>query len=146
MENTQSTVSLLNEITQNADMGRATITQLLGDVENEQMKQHLHKELATYEDIGKRASAMLAVNGKTPKQQSAVAKLGAKVNITMNTLADKSPRHMSEMLMQGCQMGVTSITEALKDYAGDANDGAVALAQRLQKAENDYEGELKKFL
>lgn len=49
------------------------------------------------------------------------------------------------MLIEGSHVGVTDMTIAIKD-APDASPGAIALAQRLQHAENEYAGELNVFL
>lgn len=141
----EQTVELLNEVVKNAEMGRTTAHQLLSIAQENQMKDHLHKELATYEDVAKRAHAMLAVEGQGAKTQSKLTKWSAHMGIAMKTMTDQSSQHLAEMLMQGAQMGVTDMTKAIKANP-DANPGAVALAQRLQHAENQYLGELKGFL
>ena len=124
------TVLLLNEVVKNAEMGKNTVTQLLGITDDERLKIHLNRQLATYEDLSKRANAMLAVEGEQAEGQNAFTKLNAK---------------MGEMLIEGSHVGVTDMTIAIKD-APDANPGAIALAQRLQHAENEYAGELNVFL
>ena len=131
----EQTIDLLNQVVKNAEMGRTTAHQLLSVAKENQMKDHLHKELATYEDVARRAHAMLAVEGQAAKTQS----------IAMKTMADPSSQKLADMLIQGAQMGVTDMTKAIKSNP-DANPGAVALAQRLQHAENEYLGELKQFL
>lgn len=44
------TVLLLNEVVKNAEMGKNTVTQLLGITDDERLKIHLNRQLATYED------------------------------------------------------------------------------------------------
>ncbi|MEG2596330.1 MAG: hypothetical protein RR989_07595, partial [Ruthenibacterium sp.] len=122
----EKTVDLLNEIAKNTAMGKAAVEHLLKISEDAALCHHLHKQLALYEDLGKRAAAMLAVEGAMPKEQGALTKASAQVGITMQTIADKSPRKLAEMLIEGSHMGATEITEALRDNKG-ANEGAVAL-------------------
>lgn len=141
----EQTVELLNEVVKNAEMGRTTAHQLLSIAQENEMKDHLHKELATYEDVAKRAHAMLAVEGLGAKTQSKLTKWSAHMGIAMKTMTDQSSQKLADMLIQGAQMGVTDMTKAIKANP-DANPGAVALAQRLQHAENEYLGELKAFL
>ena len=136
------TVLLLNEVVKNAEMGKNTVTQLLGITDDERLKIHLNRQLATYEDLSKRANAMLAVEAEG---QNAFTKLNAKMGVKIQTIYDKSPRKIAEMLIEGSHVGVTDMTIAIKD-APDANPGAIALAQRLQHAENEYAGELNVFL
>jgi len=50
------TVLLLNEVVKNAEMGKNTVTQLLGITDDERLKIHLNRQLATYEDLSKRAN------------------------------------------------------------------------------------------
>ena len=116
-----------------------------GITDDERLKIHLNRQLATYEDLSKRANAMLAVEGEQAEGQNAFTKLNAKMGVKMQTIYDKSPRKIAEMLIEGSHVGVTDMTIAIKD-APDANPGAIALAQRLQHAENEYAGELNVFL
>ena len=64
------TVLLLNEVVKNAEMGKNTVTQLLGITDDERLKIHLNRQLATYEDLSKRANAMLAVEGEQAECQN----------------------------------------------------------------------------
>ena len=139
------TVLLLNEVVKNAEMGKNTVTQLLGITDDERLKIHLNRQLATYEDLSKRANAMLAVEGEQAEGQNAFTKLNAKMGVKLQTIYAIRPRKIAEMLIEGSHVGVTDMTIAIKD-APDANPGAIALAQRLQHAENEYAGELNVFL
>ena len=141
----EQTSTLLNEVVKNAEMGKNTIRQLLGIAEDERLKEHLHRQLATYEDLSNRAHAMLAVEGETPQGQGTFTKLNAKMGVAMQTAMDKSPRKIAEMLIEGSNVGATDLTKAMRD-APEAGPGAMALAQRLQNAENTYAQELNVFL
>lgn len=141
----EQTSALLNEVVKNAEMGKNTLRQLLGIAEDERLKEHLHRQLATYEDLSQRAHAMLAAEGERPEGQSAFTKLNAKMGVAMQTAMDKSPRKIAEMLIEGNHVGATDLTKAMRD-APEAGPGAMALAQRLQDAENTYAQELNAFL
>lgn len=146
MENlNETTVALLNEVSQTAEMGKNTVRRLLDVTDDQKMLGHLRRELETFEDVSRRAHAMLATAGKLPKEQSPMAKLSAQLGIGMKTMVDRSPRNLAEMLIEGNTMGVTQMAEALRDAPG-ANAGAVALAQRLQHAGEHYAQELHEFL
>ena len=141
----EQTSALLNEVVKNTEMGKNTIRQLLGIAEDERLKEHLHRQLATYEDLSNRAHAMLAVEGETPQGQGTFTKLNAKMGVAMQTAMDKSPRKIAEMLIEGSNVGVTDLTKAMRDAPG-AGPGAMALAERLQNAESTYAQELGVFL
>ena len=74
-----------------------------------------------------------------------MAKMSAQMGIAMKTMRDASSRNLAQMMIEGNHMGVTDLTMAIKE-AENANPGAVALAQRLQHAENAYAGQLAQFL
>lgn len=141
----KETVTLLNEVVKNTEMGKNTVNQLLDETEDERLLQHLHTQLDTYEDLSRRAHAMLAVDGEEARGAGPMAKMGAKMGITMQTMGDHSTRQIAKMLREGACVGVSDITIALKD-APHANPGAVALAERLQDAENTYAQQLESLL
>lgn len=141
----QETVTLLNEVVKNTEMGKNTVSQLLEISEDERLLEHLRGQLSTYEDLSRRAHAMLAVEGEEAKGVGPVARMGAKMGVAMQTMQDQSTRQIAKMLREGATVGVSDMTIALRDNP-DANPGAVALAERLQDAENQYAAQLNSFL
>jgi len=141
----QETVTLLNEVVKNTEMGKDTVSQLMDVTEDEKLLCHLRKQLSTYEDVSRRAHAMLAVEGEDAKGAGPMAKMGAKMGVAMRTMTDTSTRQIASMLREGATVGVTDLTVALKDNP-DANPGAIALAERLQNAENEYASQLNSLL
>ena len=65
--------------------------------------------------------------------------------INMKTLTDKSPSHLSEMLIQGSIMGIIDVTKRINQY-DDADKDVLDLANRLLEFEKDNQEEWKKFL
>ena len=70
---------------------------------------------------------MLAVEGEQAEGQNAFTKLNAKMGVKMQTIYDKSPRKIAEMLIEGSHVGVTDMTIAIKD----APDATRALSHWL---------------
>ncbi len=142
-----NTINLLNKISKNAEMGKNSTKQLIEITKDASLLHHLQKQLSTYEDLSRRAHAMLAVNGKQPKEQNPMAKMSANMGIRMKTLADDSPKKMAEMLIEGSTMGIRDMQKALAQVnLTNTNSGAIALAQRLESAESAYRQELSTFL
>ncbi len=65
--------------------------------------------------------------------------------INFNTITNKTPSHIAEMLIQGSTMGIIDVTKRLKEYK-DVGQDILALADRLLKFEQQNVDELKKFL
>ncbi len=140
-------MDLLNEISKNAEMGKTTVRQLIGITKDVKMLVHLQRQLNTYEDLSRRAHSMLAVEGATAQEQSNMAKMSAKMGVRMKTIADNTPQNIAQMLIQGSEMGMQDMQKALSQVPpGTANNGAIALARRLQNAESEYRHELTGFL
>ena len=104
-----------------------------------------YKEQREYETIREQAARRLAAMGEDPGQLSAFEKLSTAVGVTMNTLTDKSARHMAEMLIQGSTMGIVDLTKAIRDNPGAGRE-TLALADRLLRSMQRDVEELKSYL
>ena len=60
-------------------------------------------------------------------------------------MAGASAQKLAEMVIEGSHMGSTELTKALHAAEG-ANVGALALAERLQTAEEQYADDMTRFL
>jgi len=136
---------LLNFIYQNSQMGVGTIKQLIGIVEDDKFKNRLESQFNEYKEIHNIAQKSLNENGYDEKGISALDKIKTYVTINMQTLTDKSPSHISEMLIIGSNMGVIDAVKNLKKYK-EAEQGIVSLMERLLKYEENNIKQLKEFL
>lgn len=138
-------VELLNYIHQNAEMGRDTLEQLLGIAKDEEFKKILRSQLNEYKLIDDMTKEKLKVFDKEPKDIGAVTKARTYIAINVKTLTDKSPSHISEMLIQGSTMGIIDITKKMKEHK-DADNEIVDLANNLLAFEQRNVDECKKYL
>ncbi len=136
---------LLNYIYQNSQMGVDTIKQLTAIVEDAQFKTHLESEFTEYNEIHIAARKALNENGYDEKGISAMEKIKTDLVLSMQTLTDKSPSHISEMLIIGSNMGVINAVRSLKKYQ-NAEPSIVSLMERLLKFEENNIQQLKAFL
>ncbi|WP_142414216.1 hypothetical protein [Hathewaya massiliensis] len=136
---------LLNFIFQNSQMGVDTINQLLGIVEDENFKKHLQSQLNEYKEIHLTAQKALNENGHDEKGISTFDKIKTYFMINMQTMTDKTPSHISEMLIIGSNMGVIDAIKNLKKY-NEAEPSIIKLMEKLLKFEEDNVQQLKQFL
>ena len=80
------------------------------------------------------------------KDVSPLAKTVSTLSINLNTLADKTPSHISEMLIRGSTMGVIDMTKKINEYAPSADRDILELAQNLLSFEQRNIEECKRFL
>ncbi|NLZ73254.1 MAG: hypothetical protein GX905_05490 [Bacteroidales bacterium] len=136
---------LLNFIYQNSQMGVDTINQLIDIVEDENFKKQLESQLNEYKEIHSAAKKSLNENGYDEKGIGTLEKIRTYLMINMQTLTDKTPSHISEMLIIGSNMGIINAVKNLKKYK-DAESDILSLMKRLLKFEEDNVQQLKEFL
>ncbi len=135
----------LNFIYQNSQMGVGTINHLKDIVEDENFIKHLESQLNEYKEIHHAAQKALNENGYDEKGISALEKVRTYLMINMQTLTDKTPSHISEMLIIGSNMGVINAVKNMKKYQ-DAEPGILSLMERLLRFEENNIQQLKAFL
>lgn len=139
-------IEMLNYIYQNAQMGQDTITQLIKITEeNNDFKELLEKQKNEYKDIFDQCDKYINKMNSEPKGIGKMAEFSTYFMINIKTITDKSPSHISEMLMQGSVMGIIEIRKNLKKYQ-EADQSILDLGKRLLKIEEHNLDECKKFL
>ena len=138
-------IKLLEAVVKCSEMGQGTLDHLADVNENGVFADTMRIQRGEYESIREEASRMLLSLGADPGQLSAFEKLSTAVGIKMNTLTDKSARHMAEMLIQGSTMGIVDLTKAIRDNPG-AGEPAHRLADRLLRSMQRDVEELKSYL
>lgn len=136
---------LLNFVYQNSQMGVDTIKQLINIVEDEEFKKHLESQFNEYNEILSTAQKALNENGYDEKGIGTLDKIKTYLMINMQTLTDKTPSHISEMLIIGSNMGVINAVKNLKKYQ-NAEPSIISLMERLLKFEENNIQQLKEFL
>ena len=138
-------ISLLNVIVKNTEMGTSSLEQIIDATDNAAFRASLEIQKKGFEQLDQQARQALAMRGAKAQGQSPVAKIGAAVSIAGKTMADRSTRHLADMLIQGSGMGTIDCVKALRDNPG-ASSEVQQLAHRLQEFEERNVEELKTFL
>ena len=141
-----SNAELLNFVYQNAQMGVATLNQLIEMIEDGEFKNHLKLQYSNYQDIHKAAEELLNANGFDEKGISTMQKIRTYMMISIETLTDKSSSHIAEMLIVGSNMGVINAVKNIKKYQDSAEPDIIKLMERLLRFEDINVQELKAFL
>lgn len=136
---------LLNFIYQNSQMGVDTIKQLISIVEDVEFKKHLESQYNEYQKIHTAAKSLLNTNGYDEKGLSSFEKIKTYLMINMQTQTNKTPAHISEMLIIGSNMGVIDAVKNIKKYS-EAEKNIKNLMEKLLKFEENNIQQLKQFL
>ncbi len=141
----EDTVELLNMIVKTCHMGHNTLLQLVDITKNAPFKQCINIQLKAYDMVMNEANVIYNQKGLNPPKQSKLATMSIFLNIKFSTLADKSTRHIADMLLQGTNMGIIEIEKALKDYP-NADDEVLSICEKLQHMQQNNIKELKEYL
>ena len=147
VETVTRTAELAGLIYKNMKMGADSIINLLPKVEDEKVKTRMTEQLDGYEKYAKQARRILEVEGATPREEGMMAKMGAKMGISMKTMVDSTSSHIAELLMEGSVMGICEITRALRQFENtDCSEETLRLCRDIITFENDNLEKAKKFL
>ena len=138
-------VELLNYIHQNSEMGQDTIKQLVGISKDEEYKKMLQSQLEEYKMIYDTTDKKIKELNKQSKDINVFSKASTYFMVNLNTLVNKTPSHISEMLIQGSTMGIIDITKKIKEYP-NVDKEILDLANKLLKLEQNNVEECKKYL
>ena len=133
---------LLNFIYQNSQMGVDTIRQLIGVVEDKDLKEHLKTQFQGYEEFHQAAKELLNEHGYDEKGLGIVEKARTYFMINLQTMTDPSASHIASMLITGSSMGIVEAIQKYRQYE-DADPKIRDLMDKLRKFE---EHNMEKFL
>jgi hypothetical protein len=145
MENHDYNVKALNDTYKNAHIALQSISDLLPEVEDDDIKKELQEEYDGYEKIIGKISSFMAENGIEPKDINVFKKAMMWGSIKMKTMFNSSRNQVAEMMINGTVMGINELT-AMKNEGENLTDGVRELVEELLKLEEEYEQRLKKFL
>jgi hypothetical protein len=136
---------LLNYIYQNAGMGKETITKLIDMSKDEEYKKMLTSQLQEYEMICNKAEEKIKELNKEAKDNNIFSKVTTYLIINFNTLINKTPSHLSELLIHGSAVGIVDIIRSIKKYP-NADKEIIKLANELLKLEENNVEECKRYV
>lgn len=138
-------IEILKEINKDAKMGMDSLTMVTKKVEDEKFKKLLNNQHDEYQNIFDRTQELLVQENKNIQDVPTMQKVMAWTGIQMNTLNDKSNSKLSELLIQGNDMGVIKGTKLLNEsnFTTPEIENLLSDFVRLQEKNID---DLKKFL
>ena len=100
-------LNILDEVNKGATMGMDAISYVSEKVVDNDFKEVLNTEYNKYKDISNRVNNLYDnFSNKEPHETNAMNKMMTWYGIQMNTITDKSNSKISELLMQGTNMGI----------------------------------------
>ncbi len=144
MEN--QNLNILDEINKGSTMGMDAISFISEKVTDSTFKEVLDGEYSKYRDISERVHQLYSnYSDKEPHQTNAMNKMMTWYGIQMKTMADDTTSKLSELLMQGTNMGIIEGRRLLNQNHDAAQDVKNILNDFVVMQEDSVET-LKKYL
>lgn len=138
-------IDLLNQLHQNADMGRDSIRHIIKLSSDVEFLHALTSQLEEYEHAYDNSERFLRELDAVPMNASPVAKTMSHLSSTMKNLINPSTSKLAEMMVDGNTMGITNLTKQINAYQGTRQD-ILALAKEQLSMEEKNLKEMKRFL
>ena len=144
MEN--KNLNILDEVNKGATMGMEAISVISEKVQNHTFKKVLDVEYNKYKDISRRVNDLYSnYSSKEPHEINAMNKMMTWYGIQMKTITDDTTSKLSELLMQGTNMGIIEGRRLINQNENAAEDVKNILQEFVTMQEDSVET-LKKYL
>ncbi|MCI8444125.1 MAG: hypothetical protein HFJ37_02995 [Clostridia bacterium] len=136
---------ILTEVNKGIKMGMDSISTISDKVQDSNLKQDLQFQYNQYNEILNQVNHQLSKYGEFPKELNPMQKAMGWMMIEWNTLTDKSDSKISEMMLQGTNMGIIEGVKLLNQNPNCDTETKNILSEFVKFQENTVE-QLKKYL
>ena len=98
--------TILNELNKGIKMGMDSISNVAEKVQNKDLKENLQFQYNKYNELLNVVNNQLSSYGEFPKEVNPMLKAMGWMGIQLNTIDNKSDSKISEMMIQGLNMGI----------------------------------------
>ena len=138
---------VLAEVHRNCQLALQSISDILPEAEDTDVREELLKQHEEYEKIGGKAAIIAKDKNIELKNPGPIKKAMMWSSIKMSTMTDNSRAHIAEMMVQGTVMGITALKSSLSDMSDDyADEDIKELAEELLHSEEQFEKTWKNLI
>lgn len=139
-------LNILDEVNKGASMGMDAISYVAAKVKDDTFKQVLNTEFNKYQNISNRVNNLYSsYSDKEPHETNTMNKMMTWYGIQMKTIMDDTTSKLSELLMQGTNMGIIEGRRLINQNNSIAPDVKNILDDFVTMQEDSVET-LKKYL
>lgn len=139
------TIKLLRECDAGIKMGTASIADVLDKVRNEKLKEMLENCKEQHQKLQEELEGLLDEFHDDGKEPNPMAQGMSWIKTNVKLAMDDSDATIAELMTDGCDMGVKSLSRYLNQYEA-ADHKAKAFAKKLIKLEEDLCQDLRGYL
>ena len=138
-------IEMLKEINKDAKMGMDSLSIVLEKVKDNHFENLLNTQHNEYQNIFDRTQELLVQNNENIQDNPMMQKAMSWFGIQFNTITDTSNSKLSELLIQGNDMGIVKGIKLLNNHTFTNNEIKNLLSDFVRLQEKNID-DLKKFL
>ena len=141
----QDTIKLLRECDAGIQMGVDSIDDVLNKVRSEKMRECLSQCKKEHQELDAEVQALLEKYRDDGKDPNPMAKGMSWMKTTMKMAMDDSDATIADLMVDGCDMGVKSLSRYLNQYEA-ADEVSKDICKRLIKLEEKLGKQMRTYL
>lgn len=141
----ESTKKLLEECSLGCKMAASSMEQVSKYITGDRLGDVIADYKEKHEQLGKKADHILQHVGEEPKEPGMAVSAYSWLTTEMKMKLNDDDAEISKIMMNGCNMGIQSISGFLNQYE-DASQESKELARELVQTEESFMKDLKQFL
>ena len=141
----QDTIKLLRECDEGVKMGVASIEDVLGYIRSDKLEKCLTDCKREHEALGAELQELLDRYRDEGKDPPAIASAMSGLMTKMKLMLHDSDAEIADLMTDGCNMGVKSLSKYLNQYAA-ADEASKGVTRRLIALEEALAVDLRGFL
>lgn len=141
----QDTIRLLRECDAGVKMGIAAIDDVLESVSNDKFRERLGELKDEHQQLNADIQRLLGKYHDDGKNPNPIAKGMSQMKTLFRVTADKSDSTVADLMTDGCNMGVKSLSKYLNQYKA-ADEESKEMTKKLIKSESDFAVDIRLYL
>ncbi len=141
----QDTIKLLRECDAGIKMGVSTIDEVQKYVKSEELKKYLDNCKDEHDKIDTKLQELLEKYKDDGKEPNPIAKGMSWIKTNMMLNMNESDSTIADLITDGCNMGVKSLSKYLNEYAA-ADEESKDICKKLIKLEEELSVQMRDFL
>lgn len=139
------TVKLLRECDAGIKMGVASINDVIKDVKSNDFKSLLYDCRNQHEKLQEEIDTLLDEHHDDGKNPNPMAKGMSRMKTNMKMAVDGSDKTIADLMTDGCNMGVKSLSKYLNQYKS-ADNKSKDITKRLIQIEDKLSTDIRQYL
>lgn len=140
-----NTIDLLKQCSSGCVMAQKNVKHVREFTKNEKLNELLEAYGEKHSTLEREITELLKNYGKKGEDSKVMADAMSWMSVEMKMLMHPNDSEVAKLMMDGCNMGIQSVSEYINKYP-DASGDAMKLAKKLIAIEEDFMKEMKEYV